>query len=72
MVQIRSPKKLIEVALPLDDINAACAHEKMPGIGPHRGDSLMVGYHAPWRRHELCYSPNWSMIPDINARSVTV
>jgi len=28
MVQIRSPKKLIEVALPLDDINAAAAREK--------------------------------------------
>nr|MBP8174600.1 DUF1156 domain-containing protein [Aeromonadaceae bacterium] len=35
MTPIKSPKKLIEVALPLDDINAACAHEKMPGIGPH-------------------------------------
>ncbi len=30
---IKSPKKLIEVALPLDTINAACAYEKMPGIG---------------------------------------
>lgn len=28
MVQIKSPKKLIEVALPLDDINAAAAREK--------------------------------------------
>ncbi len=28
MVSIRSPKKLIEVALPLDDINAAAAREK--------------------------------------------
>jgi putative DNA methylase len=28
MVQIRSPKKLIEVALPLDDINVAAAREK--------------------------------------------
>ena len=32
MTPIKSPKKLIEVALPLDDINAACAHEKMPGL----------------------------------------
>lgn len=28
MTNIKSPKKLIEVALPLDDINAACAREK--------------------------------------------
>ncbi len=32
---IKSPRKLIEVALPLDAINKACAHEKMPGIGAH-------------------------------------
>lgn len=48
MVQIRSPKKLIEVALPLDDINAACAHEKMPGIGPHPR-----GIHLWWARRPL-------------------
>ena len=28
MTQIKTPKKLIEVALPLDDINAAAAREK--------------------------------------------
>ena len=28
-------KKLIEVALPLEKINAAAAYEKMPGIGAH-------------------------------------
>lgn len=28
MVRIKSPKKLIEVSLPLDDINAAAAREK--------------------------------------------
>ena len=28
MTPIKSPKKLIEVALPLDDINAAAAREK--------------------------------------------
>ncbi|MCM1512953.1 MAG: DUF1156 domain-containing protein [Oxalobacter formigenes] len=32
---IRNPKKLIEVALPLDAINKACEYEKMPGIGAH-------------------------------------
>ena len=46
--QIKSPKKLIEVALPLDDINAACAHEKMPGIGAHPR-----GLHLWWARRPL-------------------
>jgi len=48
MTEIKSPKKLIEVALPLDDINAACAHEKMPGIGPHPR-----GIHLWWARRPL-------------------
>ncbi len=48
MTVIKSPKKLIEVALPLDDINAACAHEKMPGIGPHPR-----GIHLWWARRPL-------------------
>lgn len=29
------PRKLIEVALPLAEINDASAYDKMPGIGPH-------------------------------------
>lgn len=41
-------KKLIEVALPLDDINAAAAHEKMPGIGAHPR-----GLHLWWARRPL-------------------
>ena len=45
---IRTPKKLIEVALPLDDINAACAYEKMPGIGAHPR-----GIHLWWARRPL-------------------
>ncbi len=48
MADIKTPKKLIEVALPLDDINAACAHEKMPGIGPHPR-----GIHLWWARRPL-------------------
>tara|TARA_R110002072_G_scaffold226343_4_gene383334 strand:+ start:505 stop:3423 length:2919 start_codon:yes stop_codon:yes gene_type:complete len=48
MTKIYSPKKLIEVALPLDDINVACAHEKMPGIGPHPR-----GIHLWWARRPL-------------------
>ena len=46
--KIFSPKKLIEVALPLDDINAACGREKMPGIGPHPR-----GIHLWWARRPL-------------------
>jgi putative DNA methylase len=45
---IKSPRKLIEVALPLDKINDACAHEKMPGIGPHPR-----GIHLWWARRPL-------------------
>ena len=41
-------KKLIEVALPLEDINAASAHEKMPGIGAHPR-----GLHLWWARRPL-------------------
>lgn len=48
MYPIKTPKKLIEVALPLDDINAACAHEKQPGIGAHPR-----GLHLWWARRPL-------------------
>lgn len=48
MTEVKSPKKLIEVALPLDDVNAACAYEKMPGIGPHPR-----GIHLWWARRPL-------------------
>lgn len=48
MVEIKCPKKLIEVALPLDEINVACAHEKMPGIGAHPR-----GIHLWWARRPL-------------------
>jgi putative DNA methylase len=42
---IKAPKKLIEVALPLDDINTGAAYEKLPGIGPHPR-----GIHHWWAR----------------------
>ncbi|MCC8994178.1 MAG: DUF1156 domain-containing protein [Candidatus Contendobacter sp.] len=45
---IKSPRKLIEVALPLDMINVACAYEKMPGIGAHPR-----GIHLWWARRPL-------------------
>ena len=48
MIAVKTPKKLIEVALPLDDINVACAYEKMPGIGAHPR-----GIHLWWARRPL-------------------
>ncbi|MBW8076893.1 MAG: DUF1156 domain-containing protein, partial [Gallionella sp.] len=48
MTTIKTPKKLIEVALPLDAINDACAYEKMPGIGAHPR-----GIHLWWARRPL-------------------
>lgn len=45
MVQIKSPKKLIEVALPLDDINLASANEKQPFTRNHPRS-----FHIWWAR----------------------
>ena len=45
---MKTVPKLIEVALPLDDINRAAAYEKMPGIGPHPR-----GIHLWWARRPL-------------------
>ena len=39
------PRKLIEVALPLPEINDASSYDKMPGIGPHP-----KGIHHWWAR----------------------
>ena len=41
-------RKLIEVALPLPEINDASAYDKMPGIGPHA-----KGLHHWWARLPL-------------------
>jgi putative DNA methylase len=49
MTVSNSPKKkLIEVALPLPEINDASAYDKMPGIGPHP-----KGIHHWWARLPL-------------------
>ncbi|MHA2642873.1 MAG: DUF1156 domain-containing protein [bacterium JZ-2024 1] len=42
------PNKLIEVALPLPEINDASVYDKMPGIGPHP-----KGIHHWWARLPL-------------------
>jgi putative DNA methylase len=45
---MKTTKKLIEVALPLPEINDASAYDKMPGIGPHP-----KGIHQWWARLPL-------------------
>jgi putative DNA methylase len=47
-VNVPYKKKLIEVALPLPEINDASAYDKMPGIGPHP-----KGIHHWWARLPL-------------------
>jgi len=44
----KTSRKLIEVALPLAEINDASAYDKMPGIGPHP-----KGIHQWWARLPL-------------------
>ncbi len=44
----KQPRKLIEVALPLPEINDASSYDKMPGIGPHP-----KGIHHWWARLPL-------------------
>jgi putative DNA methylase len=48
MAEVKTHKKLIEVALPLPEINDASAYDKMPGIGPHP-----KGLHQWWARLPL-------------------
>jgi len=47
-IGVTNRKKLIEVALPLPEINDASAYDKMPGIGPHP-----KGIHHWWARLPL-------------------
>src|SRR5438876_268285 len=47
-IMVTFKKKLIEVALPLPEINDASAYDKMPGIGPHP-----KGIHHWWARLPL-------------------
>ena len=54
-------KKLIEVAVPLEAINAGSAYEKLPGIGPHPR-----GIHLWWARrpHVACRSVLFAQLVD--------
>ena len=45
---IKKRKKLIEVSIPLENINSASAAELQPGIGPHPR-----GLHKWWARRPL-------------------
>jgi|GEM_PF-2531130 hypothetical protein len=45
---MKQRKKLIEVALPLPEVNDASAYDKMPGIGAHP-----KGIHHWWARLPL-------------------
>src|SRR5438034_6892145 len=47
-IMVTFKKKLIEVALPLPEINDASSYDKMPGIGPHPR-----GIHHWWARLPL-------------------
>ena len=47
---VKSPKKLIEVALPLDAINKASAREDQSVRGNPIGSAQMVGAGGLWRR----------------------
>jgi len=47
-MMVKTSRKLIEVALPLAEINDASAYDKMPGIGPHP-----KGIHQWWARLPL-------------------
>jgi len=47
-MSVAHAKKLIEVALPLPEINDASSYDKMPGIGPHP-----KGIHHWWARLPL-------------------
>src|SRR6185437_14690092 len=47
-IGVTNRKKLIEVALPLPEINDASSYDKMPGIGPHP-----KGIHHWWARLPL-------------------
>lgn len=48
MVDIKTPKKLIDVALPLDDINVACDKEANPFVAKHPRS-----LHIWWARRRL-------------------
>ena len=63
MPAIKTPKKLIEVALPLDAINAAAAREKSIR---HGHPSTLHLWWARRPRRGLSFLLRWSMIRGMN------
>ena len=68
MEQTKTRKKLIEVALPLDKINAASAREKSISYG-HPSTLHLWWARRPWPRRGRYSSPNWSTTPPICRKS---
>ena len=61
---IKSPRKLIEVALAAGrDQRAACAGEKNPFVNGHPRAFIFGGRGGRWRRRGRSYLRNWSTIP---------
>ena len=58
MEQTKTRKKLIEVALPLDKINAASSREKSIRHGHPQHIPSVVGRGVRWPRRGPCSSPN--------------
>ena len=63
MEQTKTRKKLIEVALPLDKINAASSREKSIRHGHPSTLHLWWSRQARWQRRGRCCSLNWWTIP---------
>ena len=60
---IKSPRKLIEVALPLDAINVAAVRERNPSDTGIPARFICGGHGDHWRQRGLSSSPSWSTIP---------
>ena len=58
-IPVKCPKKLIEVALPLDDINVASARGKSISATDTRPRFTCGGPGVPWRRHEPSCLRSW-------------
>jgi hypothetical protein len=57
--KVKAPKKLIEVALPLKEINEACSHEKCP-VSAHIPEEYIYGGQGDlWLLPERCSLLNW-------------
>ncbi len=67
---VKSPRKLIEVALPLDAIHAACAWEDSIRHG-HPSTLHLWWAGGPWQSRASSSSPSSSMIPPTSRAAVS-